>query len=783
MARDSERRASRRRTLDKELPGKKPSRLQVNIALTGEGKAPPLAAYLFSPSGEAIAAGPVENGRASLPVPAELDGRRLSLFVSPRPEGEGAAPAAASLRRLGAVERTIRYLVDKPTLDLRIPIDIIPPLCVCHVRGRLVKRVTLPDGTVREQAVCNARVHICEVDRIPIIIGRLPDRDIFRLRDNLLEILRRPVPPPPLPEPFPPVPGPFPPGPVPPGPFPPGPEMEPFVVGMRSAAQPVMRMAAAPARTALEVARPTAERAMLTLSAATSAAQLRRQLVDIADLVRIYICELRWLWWWFKVDCLWTVEVDAHGRFDTWIFYRCGDQPDLYFWVEQQQGGAWVTVYKPSVACHTYWNYDCSHEVTINVPGAIGCDDPPYDLPPGVTLFVLPYAIGGTPIWGKPPGSPPAPVGWVRTDGQTNYVAAGLGQLNGAPFGGTLHFIHDDSYFIPSSGIKYYRYSYRRAGSSGDWTPVATPLARGYRMEYSDRLPTYESYPVGPFTVGAESNLFEFKPIAPPSRPTDPATVVAREWTSGNLSEAAAVWNTLAAAPPATDPDPDQAGQFEVRIEVFSPTGVRVAPGPTTFRFLALNTDKVTTRLATTGASASDPMEVFDDAFHFFVHVDNNGVTADIPQPSVDGVGADPNCGFLFYDPADPADDVLVRFHADHPNDRAVFRFTVVRGSNVLPNASTPPSGSTPSYVEVASALAPLVPGPGYALSAGYYQRTFEPVELVGPCVNAAFAASLSVYGKATNGWWRLGYDTYRLIAFALAAKASGSSEPGGPGG
>lgn len=764
---------------------KKPSKLQVNVKLTGEGKAPPLAAYLFSPSGQAIASAPVENERASLPVPADLDGRRLSLFIAPRQAEEQGAPAAASLRRLGAVERGIRYLVDRPAIDLQIPIEIIPPLCVCHVRGRLVKRVLLPDGTIREHAVCNARVHICEVDRIPILIERLPDRDILRLRDDLLEILRRRVPPPPPPEPFPPVPGPFP-----PGPFPPVPGPDPFMMSGRSMSPPERFAMAAPAREAaqarammFEAASPVAERAMLALRAETSATQLRRHLVDISDLIRIYFCELRWLWWLFRVDCLWTVDVDEHGRFDRWIYYRCGDQPDLYFWVEQQQSGAWVTVYRPSVACHTYWNFDCSHEVTINVPGAIGCDDPPYDVPPGVTLFVLPYAIGSTPIWGKPPGSPPAPTGWVRTDGLTDYVTSGLGTLYNAPFGATLSLIHDDSYFIPSSGIKYYRYSYRRAGSSGDWTPIATPLARGYRMEYSDRLPTYESYPVGPVTVGGESNLFEFKPQTPPSRPTDPATVVAREWTSGNLSEAAAVWNTVAAAPPVSELDPDQAGQFEVRLEVFSPSGVRVAPGASTFRFLALNADMVTTRLATTGVSASDPMEVFDDAFHFFAHVDNNGVAADLPQPSVDGVGADPNCGFLFYDPSDPADDVLVRFRADHRNDRAVFGFTIVRGSNTLQNASTPPSGSTPSYVEVASALAPLSPGPGYALSAGYYQRTFAPDELVGACVNAAFAASLSVYGKATNGWWRIGYDAYRLIAFALAARSGGGAEPEGPGG
>jgi hypothetical protein len=40
------------------------------------------------------------------------------------------------------------------------------------------------------------------------------------------------------------------------------------------------------------------------------------------------------------------------------------------------------------------------------------------------------------------------------------------------------------------------------------------------------------------------------------------------------------------------------------------------------------------------------------------------------------------------------------------------------------------------------------------------------------------------VYGKATNGWWRIGYDAYRLIAFALAAQVEEEDEaPGGGNG
>jgi hypothetical protein len=455
------------------------------------------------------------------------------------------------------------------------------------------------------------------------------------------------------------------------------------------------------------------------------------------------------------------VEADNAGRFNTIIFHDCADQPDLYFWVEQFQDGAWHTVYKPSIGCGTYWNYVCGTEITFNLPGAIACEDPNYDIPPGVTLFVLPYAIASSPIWGIPPGATPAPDGWVRADGFINYQTnTSLGWLYDAPFGGVLNFIQDDSYFIPSSGIKYYRYSYRRVGET-DWTPIATPLTRGYRIEYSDRLPTYTAYFVGPKPVGTQTNLFEFKPQTPPPQPGDPATVVAREWTSGNLSEVAASWNTLQAAPPiSVDNVDDDSGDFEVKIEVFDPAGNQVMPGASTFRFL-LRDSATTTRLATAAEESGG-------AYILRVHVDNNGVEAQLPQPSIGGVGASDDCGFLRYW---PSDWVHIQFLAAHPNNHAVFGFGITRGSNGLPSAST-----VAPYVEVSAASAPTATTP-YNKVSGSYQRDFTPPELVGSCINAAFAASLGVYGKATNGHTRLGYDASRLIAFALAQQVVDEDE------
>jgi hypothetical protein len=383
-------------------------------------------------------------------------------------------------------------------------------------------------------------------------------------------------------------------------------------------------------------------------------------------------------------------------------------------------------------------------------------------VPPGVTLFVAPWAIGNTGIWGIPLGAPAAPQGMLRADGLVNYDAGStLGMLQDSPFGSGLTFIHDDSWFIPSGAtpIRYYRYSYRRwqaAPNTGpadsSWTPMLASQSRGYRLEYSDRLPTYQAFPVGPTTVGGREGLFLFKPQLPPN---PGGTVVASEWTNGNLSEAAAYWNTHEAAPGMSETNvSDDAGTFQVKIEVFDAAGNQVLPGAATFQFINRNEAGTDTRLSTAA-------EVVAGAYVMKVHIDNNPVECDLPQPTIDGVGPNPNCGFIRYS---SGDEVRLRYRAAHPNNRAVFGFGVIRGSNGLDIASTPTSRN-----EVAAASVPTG-GSNYVLQLdGYYSQDFTPEKLVGPCINAAFSATVAVYGKAMNGYERIGYDGSKTIAFALA--------------
>jgi len=58
-----------------------------------------------------------------------------------------------------------------------------------------VRPVTIGGITYR-MPVCHARAHICEVDALPLIIAKLPQRKLFRLRDELVELIRWPDPPP-----------------------------------------------------------------------------------------------------------------------------------------------------------------------------------------------------------------------------------------------------------------------------------------------------------------------------------------------------------------------------------------------------------------------------------------------------------------------------------------------------------------------------------------------------------------------------------------------------------
>lgn len=167
-------------------------------------------AYLFGRAGRLLATSPLRGGQAEFKL-SEDDVKRARVFLGPAVAKERFGDRRTTLEtmvRLQAHEPVWHFQRDKSVYEL-LPIPEVAwrwwLWCKCRVRGRVVKTVFTGGGASYEVPVCNARVHICEVDRLLFVIPRLPDRSIWRLRDDLSRLFDRPplrIPPRPEPGPF-----------------------------------------------------------------------------------------------------------------------------------------------------------------------------------------------------------------------------------------------------------------------------------------------------------------------------------------------------------------------------------------------------------------------------------------------------------------------------------------------------------------------------------------------------------------------------------------------------
>src|SRR5918992_793251 len=218
---------------------RKPAGLRIEaetLDVRQDEEAPELVAYAFGQSGRLLARSGLSDGKGELRVPDAKEPEAIRVLVGPPIDREDPGEILAALMRLDVPERTIR---PDTALDvLAFPIDRVLWRCwlrFCTVRGTLLKRVTT-GGIHVDLPVCGAEVEIYEVDPIPVILPKIPDLVLERVRD----LVRDPPPPPPE-ERFR---GGFP---FPPPPPPPGPDPLPFLGGLVRRAAPVLRR---PARVA-----------------------------------------------------------------------------------------------------------------------------------------------------------------------------------------------------------------------------------------------------------------------------------------------------------------------------------------------------------------------------------------------------------------------------------------------------------------------------------------------------------------------------------------------------
>src|SRR4051812_22492299 len=210
-------------------------RVQAEVLDRREGEdEPQLTAYAFGQSGKLLGRAELKGGAVELPVAATKEPAAVRVLVGPAVEGDD-QEVLSTLMRLDAAERLVRP--DQLEGAIAFPLDRIVWGCwfrTCLVRGKLLKR-TSSGGLTVDLPVCGAEVEIYEVDPVTVILPKIPDDILDRLRD----VIRRPWPAPPPEERFP---GglPFPP----PGPFPgPGPNPGPLFV-REAAANPALTRSA-----------------------------------------------------------------------------------------------------------------------------------------------------------------------------------------------------------------------------------------------------------------------------------------------------------------------------------------------------------------------------------------------------------------------------------------------------------------------------------------------------------------------------------------------------------
>ncbi|MCB0547733.1 MAG: hypothetical protein KDD19_09095 [Phaeodactylibacter sp.] len=703
-----------------------------------------LIALAFSKQGELLASARPEGDKLYFDIKPEPL-RYARVFVFPEPPGGIENITLAAAERLQAYEPAMQLGPDNE-LDLsRIPDQLIRRWLWyrCCARGRVTKRF-LVDGMWQDMPVCNAIVHICEVDPILIVLPRIPDWVIERLRDVLLE--RIPLP---FPDPFP-DPPPFREFvPIPPQPFDIANRMRPI-----GGLQPDIARLAAP-----RIELPQEVRLQLSNA---GPAQARNLLAEHIGAFRPYLCLLPWFWpWLYRCDEITTVRTDFNGRFEA-CFWRqiLEEQADLYFWVEYEIDGVPTTVYHPPIPCNTYWDYTCGTEVSIRITDPrvpFGCHQP----------------LAGQVAWVKT-------IGWgahvsrieqhfgagivqqgrfFSTVGLTDYATGGLSHgLAGQkvrPFARQLRFIVQFGSGFPDSSVTHYRWSYRKthndklvpaSASEQAWTPVDDiPVSKAYTIEVAGPggVTTFHTghHPLGPFPVGS-LNAYRIPPVSPkgPDVANDPTA----EWDQ----------NTTTIIVDSTSLKGD--GLYEFKLEFFNAAGVRQNVADT------VNQVSDPANLGNSQPAGSPfLLPASEDPFKPFrmkVRIDNQKSTAQIYTVLVDGVSSSTECGFVQYKDKGIS-NVNFRLRASHPNDFATFSFNVARG-----NSADPLSNADTSGMVGASAA-------NYTLGADdIYRNAVNVGYLLGTCPDkAAFAEHLYVNGLHTNGTSILDdFDASALAAFAL---------------
>ncbi len=714
----------------------------------------PLMAFLFGRKGKLLQQAPVAGNSVELSNPG-LDLRELRLFIAPASD--------KSIQQVSSIAGLQPFKPYEPVLALKegkISTLAIPsiiarfwPHCHCRVTGNVSKWFYIND-IWQDRPICQARVHIMDIDAIWYWIYKIPDYIIQQVAKAIID--------PSTVVPFhPPVPD-------------PGPIESLSVRSLKINATPNIFKTTSADDTRLNTIQqlPGLSDDILQKFSSGNVELIRETIAKNYALLHARFCYWPYWWHYFYVQSeLTVVYTDTNGNFDTDVRYFCdGDRPDIYIWVECMINGIWTTVYKPYVPCNTHWNYVCGTPINIQVtdPRVLwGCNE----VIPGQVVWVKTIGqsasvshILQTHLLQAPPSQTKKYDRIGLTDsaalGDPWYLPTSVGDFL-RPFGGELTFVLQFGDGMPNAGMYYYRWSYTQvahadlSAASDTWHQLNTAMTKGYTFEYTDGTGTHfgpGSVALGPTTVGANNNLF----IIPPVNPADAPFSVPQSSPFWDQNTDSITFDTSGLAD----------GLYEFKLELFDKGGnLLTAILKNIFQVPDYNVFSPSVNAP--DALLENPTVTTADAYNMQVRLDNSKCAAGINTVKIDGVASSPDCcGFVSYKPGGvESENIELSFQASQPNNFAVFGFSVAKG--------------TCGDVSDADANGMVIDSAdGYALSGGTYDKSFTPSDLLGSCYDsgagkAAFAEVLGVAAMATNGTSRIAANdpppgSITVAAFAL---------------
>jgi hypothetical protein len=727
--------------------------------------APALTAYAFGQGGRLLGRTDLRDGAGNLQVGETKEPEAIRVVVGPQLDAEDEQEVLAALSRLDVAELHIRG-DERPKEALTFTLDRALWTCwlrFCTVRGTLLKRTTT-GGVHVDLPACGAEVEIYEVDPVWVVLPKIPDWILDRIRHVVQQTWPPPRPPG---ERFP---GgiPFPP----PGPGP-GPDPLPdFLsagvferpaaaggggarsIGIAPVRQEVRALMAEAADDAAGEAdeervfafsseeettfdpdeataslRALVDTAEIASAAAAGLQPFRSALLERPDLLRPLLC---WLYpRAVTMQLVATATTDDCGHFRAVFWQGCSsDTPDLYFRAYRRVGFFRFPLYGPlPIACNTWWDYACGSEITLITTSPFALTCPPCRPVIAPRHWVLAMAVGNTSL---------AAIRGTSTALQGTTNASNLGLTgDGSPWGGTLRLRFEfDNTLRTDLNVRYYRVRYRQLGSGNPFRDLDGSVWRHYGHFVG---PTFmiEPYKIGPQAVGGTANLFGIPPALPP----------VGQWLVADaiVDTTSAVFPSAALAPAGPGD-----GLYELELTLFDGAGNAVNAAALGVSYVVPTTLDLTTTIPTANAAVLG-LVTGAGRLVYQLHVDNNVCTAALQPPAIGGTASADPCGLLRYH---PGDSVTLQYTASHPHGFATYAHNLVRGATPLP-----------APISSAGAVGPLP---------GVHADADAVADLLGVCTIAGLAETVTVWATATDGWSRLaGYDRSVIQAFALAREGA----------